>query len=147
MEQQNNLPEGALSALLSNPELLGRIGGILGNLTQAPDGQKAASDAKNTESPVGLTLPSAEGLGAVLSDPAMMEKLPSVIAAIAPLMQANQANAPRTPPTHEKPSSALCRDQLLLALKPFLSHERQEAVDRILRLAKLGAAFEQLQHK
>ena len=144
MEQQNNLPEGALGALLSNPELLGRIGSILGSLSSSSTEQKAPTDAEKAAPSVGVSLPSAEGLGAVLSDPAMMEKLPSVIAAIAPLMQGNQANPIRTKPQAEKPSGAVCRDQLLLALKPFLSHERQEAVDRILRLAKLGAAFEQL---
>lgn len=142
MEQPSNLPIEGLGALLSNPELLGRIGGILGSLSP-PAESKAAPDA-DPALPASSALPSAEGLGAVLSDPAMMEKLPSVIAAIAPLMQANQANMTPARSEPPKPSGAVCRDQLLLALKPFLSHGRQEAVDRILRLAKLGAAFEQL---
>ena len=86
-----------------------------------------------------------------------MAKLPAVIAMLRPMLEGNAeattkdlteeraitAGADVTPPP-VKPSQERCRKDLLLALKPFLSKERCEAVDMILRLSTLGALLKQL---
>lgn len=143
-EQQNSPPDAMLGALLSNPDLLRRVGSILANATQ--NGEKRANgeqkEEKSTDVPTvsaSSNPPSTDGLAAVLSNPAMMEKLPAMMATLAPML----GSLPQ-PPKNEPASPSACRDQLLLALKPFLSPDRRNAVDQILRLAKLGAVFGQL---
>ena len=136
-----------LGALLSNPELLGRIGSIIASATQkvGETDNKApqAAHAPNVEAHVGAPPSGAipDGLGAALSDPALLEKLPQIISMIKPMLSLlSQTQAPissAAPP-------AICRDQLLVALKPFLSPSRCEAVDSIIRISKLGVLFAQL---
>ncbi len=143
-ERQNNSPDAMLGALLSNPDLLRRVGSILGNAAKnnekATDGvQKEAELTASVPTVSSGGLPTADGLAAVLSNPEMMEKLPSVIATLAPMLGSIQPQKP-----HEVSSPSGCRDQLLLALKPFLSPSRRDAVDQILRLARLGTVFGQL---
>ena len=152
----NAPPTELLGALLSNPDLLRRVGSILGSMqTEVP--ASAADQSKVSEdtspqvvsqasvqtppltAPAGGTVTS-DGLSSLLSDPAFMEKLPSMIATLKPLL-----NTVTPPPSGKSSASpAECRDHLLLALKPFLSSERREAIDQILRLAKLGTVFKQL---
>lgn len=152
-EQQSKAPGGApasdmLGALLSNPDLLRRVSSILTGAaspgatdpaqnTAQPQAEPAAQPTVQS-APVNAS-PPVDGLAAVLGDPALMEKLPSMIAVLKPLM-----NTIPTPKASNSSSPAECRDQLLLSLKPFLSSERRDAVDQILRLAKLGAVFKQL---
>ena len=143
-ERQNNSPDAMLGALLSNPDLLRRVGSILGNAAKnnekATDGvQKEAELTASVPTVSSGGLPTADGLAAVLSDPALMEKLPAVMASLRPMLTSLQ---PPQKPEHTSPSG--CRDQLLLALKPFLSPSRRDAVDQILRLARLGTVFGQL---
>lgn len=107
-----------IEKLLSNPDLLRTVIG----------GAGAESD----------------GLSRVLSDPALMAKLPAVIEMIKPMMSAEAStNAPTTLPT-QKPLPHNRRDDLLLALKPFLSTDRAAAVDTLLRLAQLGSILQNL---
>ena len=158
-----------LASLLSNPELIERIKTVLqssalaspsteGNVpSSAPlptDGseQPSPSSDASMQSPLSALLGNAstDGLSAVLSNPALMEKLPQVMAMLKPMLSASppsaptqQALAPITS-TDRKTGGSDDRDRLLLALKPFLSHERQEAVDAILRIAKLGLLLKQI---
>ena len=94
-----------------------------------------------------------DGLGAVLSNPELLAKLPQVMAMLRPMMEqsaaqtaAPQADAPAVPasaPTAEKkpPDN---RTALLLALKPFLSEDRRNAVDAMLRISALGDVLRRL---
>lgn len=142
-----------LATLLSDPKLVSTLAGVLGST----DG-KAPS---NTEQPSNEAPSLSEGLGSVLSNPDLMAKLPAVIAMLRPMLESNAEAPPKeasedltqeraittgtgvTPPP-VKPSQERCRKDLLLALKPFLSKERCEAVDMILRLSTLGALLKQL---
>lgn len=159
-------PSGALNSLLSNPELLRNLGSLLGNKGDA--GGQSEENADGTEHDSGqgeATAFSTDGLSKVLSDPGMMAMLPQVMAMLRPMMEASQdsQNDEKAPPqTNEagaadgaipvsapsfsrgKRSRTDCRDELLIALKPFLSKERCEAVDTIIRLAKLGNVLKQL---
>ena len=143
-----------LSALLSNPDLIRRVGTVLGAMqgtqqaqaTGVPSDEAAKAEEGTPTSAPQATPTSAgaaqDGLSSLLSDPAMLEKLPQIIAVMKPLMGAMPSPQP---PTEEKRASPeLCRDNLLCALKPFLSPERCEAVDAIMRISKLGTVFKQL---
>lgn len=83
--------------------------------------------------------PIADGLGAILSNPELMAKLPQVMAMLKPMLGEGAST-----PEPRKGTPEENRNALLLALKPFLSKDRQHAVDAILRIAKLGNVLRQL---
>lgn len=98
----------------------------------------------------------ADGLGAVLSNPELMAKLPQIMAILRPMMEQQTAAPPpqsgnegaETPAT-ASPIAPLKkttdnRSALLLALKPFLSEDRRNAVDAMLRLSTLGDVLRRL---
>ena len=104
--------------------------------------QNAASTNQSTEAPS----PASGGdmLSSVLSDPAFLAKMPQMLSAIAPMLQNANAAAPAlpaAPSTAASTSDQAKRNALLLALKPYLSHERAEAVDHIIRLTGLIELF------
>lgn len=107
--------------------------------------QNAASTNQSTEAPS----PASGGdmLSSVLSDPKFLEKMPQMLSAIAPMLQGTgDSTAPTlpVPPTAPSTSDQAKRNALLLALKPYLSHERAEAVDHIIRLTGLIELFSML---
>lgn len=89
-----------------------------------------------------------DGLGAVLSDPELLAKLPQVMAMLRPMMEqaAPPTDAPAaaalSPVAGKKPTDN--RTALLLALKPFLSEDRRNAVDAMLRISALGDVLRRL---
>lgn len=138
-ERQESKPDALLGALLSNSELLKRISELpkaLGDQKERIETEESTAAAPVSVSPPNI---GADSLSALLQNPAMLEKLPSVIAALAPMMA---ANGKKGDSASDRGSD---RDRLLLALKPFLSAERRLAVDRIIQLAKLGSLLENLQ--
>lgn len=148
-ESANTAPmAGMLNALLSNPDLLQKIGSAVGAMqntaqttsqsTTSHGERETASEQKEPAAQTAST--SADALSSILSDPSMLEKLPQIISVMKPLMGSIPAPAAK----EAKQSPELCRDNLLCSLKPFLSPERRDAVDAILRIAKLGAVFQQL---
>lgn len=98
----------------------------------------------------------ADGLGAVLSNPELMAKLPQIMAMLRPMMEQQIAAPPPQSGNEgaETPASASPiaplkkttdnRSALLLALKPFLSEDRRNAVDAMLRLSTLGDVLRRL---
>ena len=138
-----------LQGILSNPEILQKVGGILGAMSPAPPTSTAASHDLSAESteirqsqPVlSTSVANGDGLAGLLSDPAMLEKLPQIMAVLKPLVAAGGSP---TQVSKQSPSPQRDRDNLLLALKPFLSAERRDAVDLIMRLSGLGNVFRQL---
>lgn len=137
-----------LTSILSDPAMLARLGSVMSALQS-----NTVSPAPLTshDSPPQPTIPSTDGLASILSDPSLIERLPQIIATLKPLLDAGllakptvtasepavAVSAPMHTPTHD-------RDNLLLSLKPFLSSERREAVDAILRIEKLGELLKQL---
>ena len=83
-----------------------------------------------------------------------MAKLPQVMAMLRPMMEQASAAAPQTDtggatatsasaaasalPSSPQKKATDNRSALLLALKPFLSEDRRNAVDAMLRLSALG---------
>ncbi len=124
--EQNAPPSGMPENLLSNPELLRRVSEILGNVPSAEAQPTNASP-----------MPSAAGdnLAAVLQDPAFLQKLPQMMELLRPMMGASPQGKP---PVSAVPDTVKQRNELLRALKPFLSPSRAAAVDTIIRLSYLG---------
>lgn len=120
-EAPTNTPgnlQDALGALLADPSLMERISQLAGNL-QTGD--------KSTASTAPPTL-----------DPSMLSKLPEVVQTLAPLLSQLPRDSSATP---KKQTPAEQRSALLLALKPFLSPERQSAADSLLRISQLSDAL------
>lgn len=128
-------PEGMIGQVLGNPDTVRRIGEILNGIRDT---------APSTEVSTSHSQPAASGgiPTELLSNPAFLEQLPKVMQMLKPMM----TPAPSTPPeSHngEKPPQD-CRRELLLTLKPFLSPQKRNAVDTILRLSGLSAVLRQL---
>ena len=144
---------GILQDALADPAMLAKLMGVIGALqgggSPAPTAMPTASPP--TAQPPVSGAPATDGLMALLSDPAFAERLPQIIAMIKPLLaatptsvaQQSEAAVPASisPPTHSHASE---RDNLLLSLKPFLSGERRDAIDSILRISKLGEVIRQI---
>ena len=109
-----------------------------------------------------------EGINAVLRDPEAMAKLPAMIEMLRPMMgggsdvpsaakaggEAVPAALPHPadekpkggPPPHHAGKGGGCHERriaLLCALRPYLNPRRQEAIDYILRMDRMGKLFRQ----
>ena len=134
--QANLSPEEMIGQVLGNPDTVRRIGEILGRIRD---------DAPPTDdgAPVG-TPPSTGTIPAdLLSNPALLEQLPRMIQMLKPMMGLSTPPPPTEGKGSEKPPQD-CRRDLLLALKPFLSPAKRDAVDTILRLSGLSAVLRRL---
>lgn len=131
-------PPLSLDSILSDPETVARLAGIVGAL------QSGAENASPTASQAPQDPPS-DGLTGVLADPALMEKLPQIMQLIKPMLASASPTAAGAP-TAVTASRAHTpdREALLLSLKPFLSNERRAAVDSILRISRLGDILKQI---
>ncbi len=113
-EIPSGLPSGlgdTLSKLLSDPDLVARIRAVAGGDAGAAEDPRPTDNAPDTPA----------------LDPEILKKLPGVLSAMAPL---TGGKAPS--PADDR------RSALLLALKPFLSPARCQAVDSILQISRLG---------
>lgn len=137
-----------LGALLSNPDLIRNVSALLANsgagaAEQMPPASSQPSLPANGDA-------AAEGISRVLSNPEMMAKLPDLMKMLAPMVQ--QATGEKkgeglslSPAAGEEMGDRrCCRNDLLLALKPFLSPARCRAVDTLIGLSRLGDALQKL---
>lgn len=138
-----------LGKLLSNPDLLRNISSVFGTSGTQPS-QEPPPTMQNQTTPTGEGSV-ADGISRVLSNPEMMAKLPNVMKMLAPMMQEHQSTplaqaapaAVSSPPSGEQNRHS-CRNDLLLALKPFLSPERCRAIDMLLGLSRLGDVLQKM---
>ncbi len=155
-------PKSLLTSLLSDPNLLERVKAVFKSSAQTTADSSAqetaesepADDAEpvsNAGSPGNdradppRSQNATDGLASILSDPAVLEKIPQVMAMLQPMTDRLSANPSVDGGSRvDIANGSAERDRLLLALKPFLSRERQEAVDALLRIAKLGVLLKQL---
>lgn len=132
-----------LGSLLSNPDLIRNISSMIGgaNAGGAPTPTAALPLSNETV---------AQGISGVLSNPEMMAKLPDVMKMLAPMMQQTSSAAGASVPAIATSAHAGerdrrgCRNDLLVALKPFLSPERCRAIDMLLGLSRLGDALQKM---
>lgn len=129
-----------------DPAMIARIASMIGALQASPPATKEAEEAapvsQITESRSAKVPIPGDGLLTLLSNPAILEMLPQLMTVIKPMLA---SMAPSTPTAalqaSATPSRTSDRDNLLLAIKPFLSENRREAVDTLLRIEKLGEVF------
>lgn len=108
-----------LGELLSNKELMQKIGEIANNSKVEESERAEAKPASSTN------------IDSLLSNPDIMAKLPDVINVIKPLMSGGSSE-------NNKTASFDKRMGLLMAMKPYLSPKRCEAIDYIARMSKLS---------
>lgn len=146
------LPE-ALGRLMRDPALLSRIGEIVKTAAEAPPSEETAApspkDAQSappeeasakaeaeteTETEKSPSLP--VGASPLAASPALLEMLPALLSSFGgrPLSGTGRGKGPMGE-----------REALLCALKPFLSPARREAVDTVLRVARLRELLQGLQ--
>jgi hypothetical protein len=131
-----------LGKLLSSPDLMKNLSSVLGaSGTADPTASVSASaSAENV----------GEGISRVLSNPEMMAKLPDVMKMLAPMMQQGSSSGASVPAVAAASHGGGerdrrgCRNDLLVALKPFLSPERCRAIDMLLGLSRLGDALQKM---
>lgn len=122
----DQLPE-LLNTIMSNKELMEKISSIVGT--------------PNEESGTGDSPKAPADLGAMLSDPNIMAKLPEVISVLRPMLgDTAKKEGPKSNSAHASDR----RMALLCALKPYLSPRRCEAIDYITRISKLGDMMKNL---
>ena len=132
----DTFPTDALTSILSNPEAMARIRAMAAQFAsnQAPPAPEISI------SPPSVNAPPIDGLASVLSNPELMAKLPQMMSMLAPMLSSTQAPAQSNAPK----STEDYRNDLLQALRPFLSPERSQAIDAMLRIAKLGTILRQI---
>lgn len=144
------LPE-ALGRLMRDPSLLSRIGEIVKTAAEAPPSEETAApspkDAQSappeeasakteaeTETENSPSLP--VGASPLAASPALLEMLPALLSSFG-------GRPPSGTGRGKGPMGE--REALLCALKPFLSPARREAVDTVLRVARLRELLQGLQ--
>ena len=142
-----------LGKLLSNPDLVKNLSAVLGasGTAEAEPSATKPTEAEPQIPPPSLENPQAmaDGISRVLANPEMMAKLPDVMKMLAPMVQGAQTAGgaslpPGTEPNTKERDRRGCRNDLLLALKPFLSPERCRAIDMLLGLSRLGDALQKM---
>ena len=106
---------GAIAKLSEHPELISMVASALGKGTEPPTEQQATSSAALPSQP----------------SPTQSPDLSSLIGSIAPVMAALGGNRKKDPREEH-------RDALLCALKPYLSEDRRQMVDRIMKLGQIS---------
>ena len=113
-----------IDKIMANPELISMVASALGGGSKSSESGESAEPAR--EEPVRAeTLPS-------------MERLPELVAALSPMLSA-QGSSPSPRGKLSTPSDK--RACLLTALKPYMSRERCEAIDYMIRLGALSEVF------
>ena len=141
---QSAAHENPLADILSNPALLSQLGSIIKNFSAAaPPSTIAQSREQEPSPPVGNAAASGieDGLSSILSNPAFLQQLPQLLSMAKPLLD----NVKNVQPTTQAHTPEQDRNHLLLSLKPFLSKERQDAIESILRISQLGSILRQIQ--
>lgn len=146
------LPE-ALGRLMRDPALLSRIGEIVKTAAEAPPSEETAASSPKDAQSAPLEEASAKteaetetetekspslpvGASPLTASPALLEMLPALLSSFGRRLPSGTGRGKG--PMGE-------REALLCALKPFLSPARREAVDTVLRVARIRELLQGLQ--
>ena len=141
-----------LNGLMSNPEMMAKIGEVLKSMPQnAPDsaGEPPPEPAETPDLKDGDDASSAAP--AAFLSPEMMKMLPNVLSMLGPMLAPqkpdNNSDTAKETAAGPKPSiaagaspqhkAAENRAKLLHALKPYLSPHRGEAIEQILSITQI----------
>lgn len=117
----------------------------------SPPRESAQSSASAEKSEAQSSNVGGDMLTSLLSNPELMSKLPTIIAAVKPFMEMisaqNQVQSGSAPtfaaqqshlpsPAHKGDGDS--RTALLCAMKPYLGEDRRQAIDYIVKLGRLG---------
>ena len=114
-----------LDKVLSNPEILTTVASALSGASGGTGEAEKTADLPSTEESVPASAP--------LDTDVMMQKLPQIMKMLSPMMSG--PGAKNHSPAHDPSDKRAC---LLLAIKPYLSKERCEAIDYIIKFSKLS---------
>ena len=160
MEQNENArerpSEAAQDEILAT--ILKRIGGTQAGASTASIPASASSATDDTANPLGSIISS------LLSNPDLIAKLPLIISSVKPIIEmlgkgysaspsavtasaveastSAQQERKNDSPAHKGASDS--RTALLCAMKPYLSEDRRNAVDYIVKLSRLGEMLKTL---
>lgn len=155
MSEQTDIEKNSPS-----PDLFSMLGKILSSMPSDTQANPPPSTPAINTSPLS-TEPSKAGgdmLSSLLSNPEVIAKLPQIMSMLGPLM-GNMTQPPPATKSTEAPKSndavpaslvkhhkSGCdnRSALLYAMKPYLKRERQEAIDYMVKLSKLGDILKNL---
>jgi hypothetical protein len=145
MRKENAMaPEETSQAIPPNPQQISEmLNALLSNREMMENLKKWIPQQGKNDAPHPETNPHlpAGGLDTVLSNPALMAALPTVMAQLAPMMSGVGGIKEPAP---KKKSPEECRNDLLCALRPFLSADRQNAIDTLIRISALGTLIRQM---
>ena len=132
-ESKNTQENNPLETLFSNKDLLARLTDIAKDLktTMGEPPPNSSDEPQKSDGDAPLTSPT-DGLAAALADPALMAKIPELLSLLG-----TGAGAPKKAPPDKQTA-------LLLALRPYLSPARCEAIDYVTRLRHMGDVLKNL---
>lgn len=110
-------------------ELIGRLKANAEN-GEAQQGGTAENNTNNEESPA---------VSSAIDSKQLAEKLPQVMSALAPFMEKGAFKSRGDESTQKR------RNDLLLALRPYLSDGRRDMIDRIMTLSRFTGIMDLLQ--
>ncbi len=137
MSNENKDPLEMLGELSKNPEILKSI---MEALTAArSEGQSTAEDT----APAPSDIPPMPDLSAMLSDPQTLAKISGVMSMLKSSEASSQTGSQATSAQAlaQQSSGTPSPDRsaaLLLALKPYLSEDRQAAIENLIKFSKFG---------
>ncbi len=110
---------------------------------------KAPAENQEPTSTGDAPAPDFGALSSILSNPELISKLPELLSIISPMVSSLSGTARNAAsPASAKPNAPLAalpqnreaqnRSALLCALKPYLKRERQDAIDYMIKLSRLG---------
>ena len=116
-----------LDKVLSNPEILTTVASALSGVSSNGGAEASNKDIEKSSAEQSVAAP------APLDTDAMMQKLPQMMKMLSPMLSGSGAK--NHSPAHDPSDKRTC---LLLAIKPYLSPERCEAIDYIIKFSKLS---------
>lgn len=144
------------------PSLASIIDAVLTSMPQGASADDTAETVTTTPPPTGIG-GTAQGAGAggtdilssLLSNPELISKLPQILSLIKPVMEMLASGNTTTTTSDQQAVTAGAmskshqaphddRSALLCAMKPYLGRERREAIDYIIKLARLGDILKSL---
>ena len=128
-EQATSVPpldlSAAIEGILAHPELISMVASTLGKAPPSSSVTPERAEPPTEASPL-----------AAIAESAPSEALPTeAISALAPLLSGLGGIKKGAPPSAKKDDPRIC---LLLALKPYMSASRCEAIDTMIRLSTIS---------